>query len=79
VSPLNFGRVRSYLLILPLLSYAHGILSTGTIVEGTFFCRKDKDNKRELEVEIHYEVRESEGDVKGKAKGGRVVQSYKVR
>jgi hypothetical protein len=49
-------------------------------VEGTFFCRKDPDNKRELDVEIHYEVREESADGKGKSvAGARVVQAWKVR
>jgi protein arginine N-methyltransferase 3 len=49
-------------------------------VEGTFFCRKDADNKRELDIELHYEVREPGGDDKGKGRASaRVVQAFKVR
>jgi len=47
----------------------------GSIVQGTFKCRKSEGNSRELDVEIHYSVRDPEAtevpDV--------VVQAYKVR
>jgi protein arginine N-methyltransferase 3 len=32
-------------------------LVAGTVVSGTFRCRKSKNNSRELDVEIHYSVR----------------------
>ena len=47
----------------------------GTVVQGTFKCKKSDGNSRELDVEIHYSVRHSEAtdtpDV--------IVQTYKVR
>ncbi|KAF9231844.1 hypothetical protein BU15DRAFT_81915 [Melanogaster broomeanus] len=46
----------------------------GTVVSGTFYCKKSDENSRELDVEIHYSVKkgaEPAGDV--------VVQMYKVR
>lgn len=47
----------------------------GTIVTGTFSCRKSDENSRELDVEIRYSVKEDEvippGDL--------IVQMYKVR
>ncbi|KAF9232315.1 S-adenosyl-L-methionine-dependent methyltransferase [Melanogaster broomeanus] len=46
----------------------------GTVVSGTFYCKKSEENSRELDVEIHYSVKkgaEPAGDV--------VVQMYKVR
>ncbi|KAI0671181.1 S-adenosyl-L-methionine-dependent methyltransferase [Trametes maxima] len=48
----------------------------GTVVEGVFKCRKSEDNSRELDVEIHYRVREPEEQV---AQGEYTVQLYKVR
>ena len=51
-------------------------VAEGTVVEGTFKCRKSDDNSRELDVEIHYAVRESEAAA---APGELIVQMYKVR
>lgn len=51
-------------------------VSDGTIVEGTFKCKKSEDNSRELDVEIHFSVREPEAEA---APGEVVVQMYKVR
>ena len=47
----------------------------GTVVEGTFKCKKSPDNSRELDVEIHYTVKEPEDA----APGDVFVQIYKVR
>jgi len=48
----------------------------GNVVSGTFHCRKSETNSRELEVEIHYSVRES---ADASSSGDIVVQIYKVR
>ncbi|EMD39598.1 hypothetical protein CERSUDRAFT_111907 [Gelatoporia subvermispora B] len=52
------------------------IVSEGTVVQGTFKCRKSDDNSRELDVEIHYVVKES---VDEEPRGEAVVQLFKVR
>ena len=44
---------------------------SGTIITGTFYCRKSKDNTRELDVEIHYNIEGNDTDT--------VVQMYHVR
>ncbi|TFK40493.1 protein arginine N-methyltransferase [Crucibulum laeve] len=50
-------------------------VSEGSIVTGSFHCRKSETNSRELDVEIHYSVKQdpdsSPSDI--------VVQMYKVR
>ena len=51
-------------------------VAEGTVVEGTFKCRKSADNSRELDVEIHYGVRDSED---APAPAELVVQMYKIR
>ncbi|KAI0072207.1 S-adenosyl-L-methionine-dependent methyltransferase [Panus rudis PR-1116 ss-1] len=52
------------------------IVHEGTVVQGTFKCRKSEDNSRELDVEIHYTVKdEGEDAVASQA----VVQVFKVR
>ena len=51
-------------------------LVPGTIVEGTFKCKKSEDNSRELDVEIHYTVKEPEESA---ATSDVFVQIYKVR
>ncbi|KIJ54463.1 hypothetical protein M422DRAFT_24410 [Sphaerobolus stellatus SS14] len=43
----------------------------GTVITGTFYCRKSEENSRELDVEIHYK---EEGD-----STATVVQMYHVR
>ncbi|KAI0629795.1 S-adenosyl-L-methionine-dependent methyltransferase [Trametes polyzona] len=48
----------------------------GTVVEGTFKCRKSEDNSRELDVEIHYRVKDPE---EPNAPSEAIVQLYKVR
>ena len=48
----------------------------GNIVAGTFHCRKSETNSRELDVEIHYWVKENEG---ASPSGDIVVQIYRVR
>lgn len=47
----------------------------GSIVNGSFRCRKRENNSRELDVEIHYSVVESEGMTSTDT----IVQMYKVR
>ncbi|EPQ54848.1 protein arginine N-methyltransferase [Gloeophyllum trabeum ATCC 11539] len=51
------------------------VVEEGTVVSGTFHCRKSEGNSRELDVEIHYTVK-NEGD---KEPGDVVVQMFKVR
>jgi protein arginine N-methyltransferase 3 len=48
----------------------------GTIVAGTFYCKKSDTNSRELDVEIHYCSRQNAGTTEV---GDTVVQIYKVR
>ncbi|KAH9922941.1 S-adenosyl-L-methionine-dependent methyltransferase [Fomitopsis serialis] len=48
----------------------------GTVVQGTFKCHKSTDNSRELDVEIHYTVKDPD---EAQAPGKVVVQLYKVR
>ena len=47
----------------------------GTIVTGTFSCRKSDDNPRELDVEIRYSVKDDEASPPGDL----IVQMYKIR
>jgi protein arginine N-methyltransferase 3 len=51
-------------------------INTGTIVTGTFYCKKSDTNSRELDVEIHYSSRQNAGTT---TVGDTVVQIYKVR
>ena len=51
-------------------------VAEGTVVEGTFKCRKSADNSRELDVEIHYAMRESED---APVPAELTVQMFKVR
>ncbi|EIW81556.1 S-adenosyl-L-methionine-dependent methyltransferase [Coniophora puteana RWD-64-598 SS2] len=51
------------------------VAGDGTIVRGTFSCKKADDNSRELDVEIHYAVQQPGED----AFGDVIVQMYKVR
>ncbi|EJF55863.1 protein arginine N-methyltransferase [Dichomitus squalens] len=51
-------------------------VADGTVVEGMFKCKKSTDNSRELDVEIHFSVREPDADA---GAGDVVVQIYKVR
>ncbi|KAG9308854.1 S-adenosyl-L-methionine-dependent methyltransferase [Chiua virens] len=46
----------------------------GTVVSGTFYCKKNENNSRELNVEIHYSVKKSEDVPVSEV----VVQMYKV-
>ncbi|KAG6337383.1 hypothetical protein ID866_1706 [Astraeus odoratus] len=47
----------------------------GTVVSGTFSCRKNNENSRELDIEIHYSIKNT-----GEASAGEtVVQIYTVR
>lgn len=48
----------------------------GTIVTGSFYCKKSATNSRELDVEIHYSVRQNSETTEV---GETVVQIYKVR
>lgn len=45
-------------------------------MEGVFKCRKSEDNSRELDVEIHYRVKDPETP---DAASETIVQLYKVR
>ncbi|KAI5987412.1 S-adenosyl-L-methionine-dependent methyltransferase [Pisolithus marmoratus] len=47
----------------------------GTIVSGTFSCKKNGENSRELDVEIHYSIQHSEEPSAGET----VVQIFTVR
>ncbi|KAG6900318.1 hypothetical protein C0993_012750 [Termitomyces sp. T159_Od127] len=47
----------------------------GSIVHGSFHCRKSKDNSRELDVEIHFSAKQ---DPEGPA-SDMIVQMFKVR
>lgn len=47
----------------------------GTIVTGTFSCRKSDENSRELDVEIMYSVKNDELSPPGDL----IVEMYKVR
>jgi len=47
----------------------------GTIVAGTFSCRKNDKNSRELDVEIRYSVKKDEASPPGDL----IIQMYKVR
>jgi protein arginine N-methyltransferase 3 len=48
----------------------------GTIVAGTFYCKKSDTNSRGLDVEIHYSSRQNAGTTEV---GDTVVQICKVR
>ena len=48
----------------------------GAVVQGTFKCRKSNDNSRELDVEIHYSVKQAGED---EQPSELVVQTFKVR
>lgn len=47
----------------------------GTVVNGTFHCRKSQTNSRELEVEIHYYVKQDTDSQASEI----IIQMYKVR
>ncbi|KAF7964712.1 hypothetical protein HWV62_3685 [Athelia sp. TMB] len=51
------------------------VVTEGDVVVGSFHCRKSETNSRELEVEIHYALRESSDAAVGEV----TVQMYKVR
>lgn len=54
--------------------------SLGTEVSGTFHCRKSEDNSRELDVEIHYVIREQDEEDESKiSESPMIIQSFKVR
>ncbi|KAG6829437.1 hypothetical protein H0H87_011392 [Tephrocybe sp. NHM501043] len=50
-------------------------VAEGSTVHGTFHCRKSEDNSRELDVEIHFSVKQDPEDPASET----VVQMYKVR
>ncbi|KAF8230032.1 arginine N-methyltransferase 3 [Tricholoma matsutake] len=50
-------------------------VAEGSVVNGTFYCRKSDSNSRELDVEIHYAAKQ---DAEAAA-SHTVVQMYKVR
>ncbi|KAI0045880.1 S-adenosyl-L-methionine-dependent methyltransferase [Auriscalpium vulgare] len=52
------------------------IVEEGTVVEGIFHCKKSDENSRELDVEVHYSVKEN---VDAEMPGERIVQIFKVR
>lgn len=58
-----------------LADWCHRVCS-GTVVQGTFKCRKSADNSRELDVEIHYTVTDPDTD---EPPSQVVVQLFKVR
>ncbi|KAJ7046428.1 protein arginine N-methyltransferase [Mycena alexandri] len=51
------------------------VVEEGSVVTGHFHCVKSQTNSRELDVEIHYEVKSQNSE----APGVTVVQMYKVR
>lgn len=53
-----------------------GAMNAGTIVTGTFCCKKSDTNSRELDVEIHYSSRQNAGTT---TVSDTVVQTYTVR
>ncbi|KAF9464204.1 protein arginine N-methyltransferase [Collybia nuda] len=50
-------------------------VTEGSIVQGTFYCRKSRTNSRELDVEIHYSTKQDADS----AANDTIVQMYKVR
>ncbi|OBZ71479.1 Ribosomal protein arginine N-methyltransferase rmt3 [Grifola frondosa] len=54
-------------------------VNEGTVVQGTFKCRKSEDNTRELNVEIHYVVSEPTDSGGAAVVGDATVQMFKVR
>ncbi|WRT69645.1 uncharacterized protein IL334_006634 [Kwoniella shivajii] len=56
----------------------HIILKSNQQIDGKFFCKKSPTNSRELDVEIHYRVVDSEGEG-AQGEGDYSVQCYKVR
>ncbi|KAG6843104.1 hypothetical protein H0H93_002253, partial [Arthromyces matolae] len=50
-------------------------VAEGSVVQGTFHCRKSEDNSRELDVEIHFSVKQDPADPVGDV----IVQMFKVR
>jgi len=51
------------------------VVVEGNSVAGSFHCKKSETNSRELEVEIHYALKESVDAAVGEV----TVQMYKVR
>ncbi|KZT28706.1 S-adenosyl-L-methionine-dependent methyltransferase [Neolentinus lepideus HHB14362 ss-1] len=51
------------------------VVEEGTVVSGTFHCRKSEGNLRELDVEIHYTVKDAQDSEPGDV----VVQMFRVR
>jgi protein arginine N-methyltransferase 3 len=49
---------------------------SGTVVAGTFHCRKKETNSRELQIEIHYAVRQPDEASVGSTV---TVQMYQVQ
>ena len=49
----------------------------GTVVEGTFKCKKNEENSRELVVEIHYRVSKPDGPAP--LEDSAIVQIFTVR
>ncbi|KAI0292194.1 S-adenosyl-L-methionine-dependent methyltransferase [Multifurca ochricompacta] len=55
------------------------VVTEGTIVAGTFHCRKRENNSRELDVEVHYTVKSGASSEGIETPGDVVVQIFKVR
>jgi type I protein arginine methyltransferase len=54
-----------------------GRFNAGTIVSGSFHCRKSESNPRELAVEIHYSVRDP--GMEDRSSEDLVVQMFNIR
>jgi protein arginine N-methyltransferase 3 len=50
------------------------VVSEGSIVNGMFYCKKNRTNSRELDVEIHYSVQENAESPPGDT----IVQMFRV-
>ena len=71
--PISVAEGWYYMLVIGI--YQFNLDFTGSIVNGTFYCRKSEVNSRELDVEIHYSVKQD-----GEAPASNaIVQMYKVR
>ncbi|KAH7096731.1 S-adenosyl-L-methionine-dependent methyltransferase [Auriculariales sp. MPI-PUGE-AT-0066] len=58
------------------------IVKPGTVVEGSFFCRKSSTNSRELDVEIHYTSRDvdlTKPQEKQESATEKIIQMFKIR
>ena len=55
--------------------YILNTIGLGTIVQGTFKCKNSDGNSRELDVEIHYTIKDDEDSKVSDV----IVQIFKVR